>query len=93
MACRTKPLSEPMLEYCWLDPWEQISVKSQSQFTYFHQWKCIWKRRQEFSGHFVSASMCSLRQLALYVDEHYIYEQICWEAVNPTTPVLIYLYF
>ena len=23
-----KPLSEPMLEYCWLDPWEQTSVKS-----------------------------------------------------------------
>ena len=25
---RQKPLSEPMLEYCWLDPWEQTSVKS-----------------------------------------------------------------
>ena len=23
-----KPLSEPMLEYCWLDPWKQIQVKS-----------------------------------------------------------------
>ena len=22
-----EPLSEPVLEYCWLDPWEQISVK------------------------------------------------------------------
>ena len=30
MSCRlisAKPLSEPMLEYCQLDPWEQISVK------------------------------------------------------------------
>ena len=30
MACRlvgTKPLSEPMLEYCQLDPWEPTSVK------------------------------------------------------------------
>ena len=30
MACRlasAKPLSEPMLEYCWLDPREQTSVK------------------------------------------------------------------
>ena len=30
MACRlagAKPLSEPMLEYCSLDPWEQTSVK------------------------------------------------------------------
>ena len=28
MACQlagAKPLSEPMLEYCWLDSWEQIS--------------------------------------------------------------------
>ena len=23
-----KPLPEPMLEYCWLDPWEQTSMKS-----------------------------------------------------------------
>ena len=31
MACRlagAKPLSEPMLEYCYLDPWEQTSVQS-----------------------------------------------------------------
>ena len=31
MACRlvgAKPLSKPMLEYCWFDPWEQTSVKS-----------------------------------------------------------------
>ena len=30
MACRllgAKPLYEPMLEYCQLDPWEQTSVK------------------------------------------------------------------
>ena len=30
MTCRldgTKPLSEPVLEYCKLDPWEQTSVK------------------------------------------------------------------
>ena len=30
MACRlfgAKPLSEPMLEYCQFDPWEQTSVK------------------------------------------------------------------
>ena len=29
MVCRltgAKSLSEPMLEYSWLDPWEQISV-------------------------------------------------------------------
>ena len=30
MVCRlfdAKPLSEPMLEYCQLDPWEQTSVQ------------------------------------------------------------------
>ena len=32
MACRldgAKPLSEPMLEYCWLGPWEQTSPPSE----------------------------------------------------------------
>ena len=31
MACRLaggKPLSEPILECCYLDPWEQTAVKS-----------------------------------------------------------------
>ena len=35
MACRldgAKPLSEPMLPYCQLDPKEHISVKSYSKF-------------------------------------------------------------
>ena len=46
MACRlfgAKPLSEPMLAYCQLDSWEQISVKS--EFYHFHSRKCIWKCR------------------------------------------------
>ena len=33
MACRlfgAKPLPEPMLAYCQLDPWEQTSVKFES---------------------------------------------------------------
>ena len=45
MACRlagAKPLSEPILEYCQLDPWEQTSVKYQSKFIHFHSRKCIW---------------------------------------------------
>ena len=37
-----KPLSEPMLEYCQLDPWEQTSMKYQSKFIHFHSRKCIW---------------------------------------------------
>ena len=43
MACRlisAKPLSEPMLEYCYL---EQTSVKFESKYKTFHSWKCIWK--------------------------------------------------
>ena len=46
MACRlfgSKPLLEPMLAYCKLDSWEQISVKIESEFYYFHSRKCIWK--------------------------------------------------
>ena len=38
MACRlagAKPLSKLMLEYCSFDPWEQISVKSQSKLYIF----------------------------------------------------------
>ena len=48
MACRpygAKPVSEPMLGYCQLDPWEQISVKFESEFYHFHSRKCIWKCR------------------------------------------------
>ena len=43
MACRlngAKP-SEPMLGYCQLDSWEQISVKFESKFHHFHSRKCF----------------------------------------------------
>ena len=63
MACRlcgTKPLSEPMLDYCKLDPWEHISVKFWSKYNNFHWRKCIWRCRLEDGGHLVSASMCQL---------------------------------
>ena len=46
MACRlvgAKPLSEPMLECCQLDPKEHISVKFKSKFEIFHSRKCTWK--------------------------------------------------
>ena len=29
---RRQPLSEPMLEYCQLDPWEQTSMKSKFEY-------------------------------------------------------------
>ena len=39
MACHlfgAKPLPEPMLVYCQLDYWEQVSVKFESEFHHFH---------------------------------------------------------
>ena len=44
LACRlfgTKPLSEPMLAYCKLHPWEQVSAKFHSKFKHFHSRKCL----------------------------------------------------
>ena len=38
-----KPLAEPMLVYCQLDSWEQISVKVELEFSHFHSRKWIWK--------------------------------------------------
>ena len=45
MACRlfgAKPLYEPMLSYCQLNPLEQTSVKFESKFKHFHPRKRIW---------------------------------------------------
>ena len=44
MACRlfgAKPLPEPVLAYCQLESWEQISVKFESEYYYFHSRICI----------------------------------------------------
>ena len=46
MACRLfarKPLPEPMLIYCQLVSWEQVSMKFESKFYHFHSRKYIWK--------------------------------------------------
>ena len=57
MACRLfsteKPLFEPMLPYCQLDPKEYISVKFYSKFKSSHSQKCIWKCHLENGDHFV----------------------------------------
>ena len=56
MACRldgTKPLSEPMLTYCQLDPKEHISMKFYLKFKYFHMRKCIWTCDLQNGSHFV----------------------------------------
>ena len=57
MCYLTKSLSEPMLKYCCLDPREQSSRKSQSEFILFHSRKCIWKCCLVNEDLFVSASM------------------------------------
>ena len=56
MVCRplgAKPLPEPMLTYCQLVHWEQISVKFESKWIYFHSIKCFWKCRLRNGGYFV----------------------------------------
>ena len=48
MACGlfgAKPISKPVLAYCHLDSWEQISMKFKSEFYHFHSRKCIWNCR------------------------------------------------
>ena len=40
-----KPLPEPMLTYCQVDPYEQNLVKFESKLTTFHPWKCTCKFR------------------------------------------------
>ena len=47
-ACRmlcAKPLPEPMLVYCKVEPQEQTSMKSKSTFKHFHSRKWVWKCR------------------------------------------------
>ena len=41
----TKPLPEPMLAYCQLNSWKQISVKFKMESYHFHSRKFIWKCR------------------------------------------------
>ena len=44
MACHlfgTKPLSDSVLNYYQMDPWEQILVKFWSKYKTFHYKKCI----------------------------------------------------
>ena len=53
----TKPLSEPMLEYCQLDPWEQTSVKSWSKYKTFIHENASEKYRLWNGGHIVQGEM------------------------------------
>ena len=51
----TKRLPKPILSYSRLEPYEQTSMKIESQWKIF-----IWKKNVFANvGHFVSASVCS----------------------------------
>ena len=63
MACRlfgAKPLSEPMLAYCQLDSWEQISVKFEWESCHFHSRNAFENVVGQNGGHFVQEEMNSL---------------------------------
>ena len=90
MACRlagARPLFEPVLESCWLDPWEQTSMKSQSKFRHFHSRKSIQKCCLENGGHLVSASTC--KNAILPAKEHLLwYKTILQLSVTVRFPIL-----
>ena len=70
MACRqfgTKPLPEPMLAYCELDPWEQISMNSLSKFIHFHSRK--WERLKMSSAN--RRPFCPGGDELIYIGRHY----------------------
>ena len=56
MACYlhgAKPLYEPKLAYCQLEPKEHISMTCCLKFKYLHSLKCVWTCRMSNGGHFV----------------------------------------
>ena len=75
----TKPLPETMLEYRWLDHWEQTSVNSQSKFIHFHSWKCIWKRRLENGGHLFRPQSVHMSVIHASVSSRWL---DCWLACS-----------
>ena len=60
-----KPLSEPMLPYCQLDPKEHISVKLYLKFKRFHSRKCTWKCRLPKWRPSCPTSMCWLQAVSI----------------------------
>ena len=60
MACRllgSKPSSEPMPKYCWLDPEEQTSMKFQLEFRHIH-WINAFETVVLENGVHLSRSQC-----------------------------------
>ena len=70
MACRlsgAKPSSEPMLNYCQLDPWEQTPVIFISKYKSFHSWKCVWNCCLRNGGPFLSRGTCDKQGVILSI--------------------------
>ena len=68
MACRldgAKPLSEPLLTYCQLDPKEHISITFYSKLKYLHSRKMRWNMSCAFfpRGDELNLAMLNLFQL------------------------------
>ena len=87
MACRlfgTKPLSEPMLPYCQLDPNEHILVKFYQDFKSFHLRKCTWNSRLRNGVHFFSC-------LDVLSQQWYDPNILCWshKIHNRSRPYLV----
>ena len=60
MACRlfgAKPLPEPMMAYCQLDSWEQISVKFERNSIILIQENAFENVVCQCGGHFVQGEM------------------------------------
>ena len=82
MACPlfgVKPLPEPMLTYCQLDPKEQTSVKFESKYKIFRSRQSIWKCRQRNGRHFV---LCGMSQPLWFWDRNILGQLVqyhgCW---------------
>ena len=100
MACRlfgAKPLPEPMLDYCQLDSWEQVSVKFEFEFYHCHSRKCIWKcslpKWRPFCpggdelSHYKG---CVLKEVGLNVPNEMtnIYVCVCVDSIKPWWSVI-----
>ena len=71
IACHlfgAKPLSEPMLAYCQLDPKEHVSIKFCLKIKSFHSEKCIWKCCLQYGSHVVTASLCERKLYMIWLD-------------------------
>ena len=75
MACRlfgAKPLPEPVMTYCQLDPYKWIPVKFKPENRTFQSWKCIWKWWPFWSG---EDELIKFSQHGWYIEKVFIHIQ------------------